>query len=107
VTVNVTPEMIAQFEAKRKADLAEQQRLDADYKAMVQAEKQRAEEFWAKKRSNLRTVTTKKEHQCDCGATIPVGTQVKVSTAKAVYGTNVGLKTVYHCNKCRPITEAS
>jgi len=33
VTVNVTPEMIAQFEAKRKADLAEQQRLDADYKA--------------------------------------------------------------------------
>jgi hypothetical protein len=107
VTVNVTPEMIAQFEAKRKADLAEQQRLDADYKAMVQAEKQRAEEFWAKKRSNLRTVTTKKEHQCDCGATIPAGTQAQVSTAKAVYGTNVGLKTVYHCNKCRPITEVS
>lgn len=76
MTINVTPEMIAQFEAKRKADLAEQQRLDADYKAMVQAEKQRAEAYWQSKQNGKPHTAKRAEHPCEhCKGTIHIGEQ--------------------------------
>ena len=104
---DLTPEKIALFEAERKAEHAKQQQLDAEYTATIQKEKQRAEQYWQNKRSNLPTGNPRTDQKCgDCGATIPAHTPAKYSIGKTVYGSNVGLKRVYHCQKCIPIKEA-
>jgi hypothetical protein len=110
VTVNVTPEKLAQFEAKRKADLAEQQRLDADYKAMVQAEKQRAEAYWESKRNGKPHTAKHVEHPCEvCNGTIHIGEQYRCRTVTvnvSRQGWTPKQRTVYRHVKCPQKTEA-
>ena len=99
MVVNVTPEMIAKFEAQRKQKIADYQKITEQLKQ----EKLEREAFYQQKKDNLDTVTTLKEHQCvECGAVIPAGMQVKRAIQKCVYGTNWGFETVYYCNACRP-----
>jgi len=100
---DLTPEMIAKFEAKRKADLEKLQQQDTE----LQAEKERAEAYWQNKQNSLPVGNPKTEQKCSCGTIIPAHTPSKYSVKKTVYGSNVGFKRVYHCQTCRPITEVS
>jgi hypothetical protein len=107
MTVHVTPEMIQKFEAERKAKLAIIQQQNQKQDQEIQAEKARAEAFWNNKKQNLPVGTPQTDQKCgDCNATIPAGTPAKYAKRQAVYGSDTGLKRVYLCNKCMPLTEA-
>jgi hypothetical protein len=89
-------QMLADYKTRQ----AQLQQKDAE----LQAEKARAEAYWNNKKASLPVGTPQTDQKCgDCGATIPAHTPAKYSTAQAVYGTNIGLKRIYHCNNCRPL----
>jgi hypothetical protein len=107
---DLTPEMIAKFEAKRKADLAKQQRLDTDYKAMIRQEKQRAEAYWQNKQNSKIHTAKNTEHPCEnCKGTIHIGEQYRSRTVTvnvSRQGWTPQQRTVYRHVKCPTKTEA-
>ncbi len=107
MVVHLSPEQEAQLLADYHAKQAERLKKEREHQAWVQSQKSEREAFWMQKRASLPVGKPQTDQTCgDCGTTIPAHTQAKYAKREAVYGSNKGLKRVYLCNKCVPITEA-
>ena len=100
MVVNVTPEMIARFEADRKAKLAV---IQAE-QAQKDLEKQKKQEYFQKyyERQNA-THTARVEHPCeDCNGTIRKGEKMKMRTDTMGFGWPEGVHrmTFYRHERC-------
>jgi hypothetical protein len=90
--------------ADYKAQQAEKQRLDADYKAMIRQEKQRAEAHWQSIRNGKIHTAKHTEHPCEnCKGTIHIGEQYRsrvVTVNVSRQGWTPQQRTVYRHVKC-------
>ena len=103
---DLTPEMIAKFEAKRKADLEKLQQQDTE----LQAEKERAEAYWQNKQNSKIHTAKNTERPCEkCNGIIHIGEQYRsrvVTVNVSRQGWTPQQRTVYRHVKCPIKTEA-
>jgi hypothetical protein len=106
LTANVSPELVAKFEAQRKARLAELQKQDEE----IQAEKARAEAYWQNKQNSKIHTAKNVEHPCEnCKEAIHIGEQYRsriVTVNVSRQGWTPQQRTVYRHVKCPTKTEA-
>jgi hypothetical protein len=107
---DLTPEMITRFEIERKANLAKLQKQNADYKATVKNEKERAEAHWKNKQNSKPKTAKHVEHPCEqCNGTIHIGEQYRsriVTVNVSRQGWTPQQRTMYRHVKCPTKQEA-
>jgi uncharacterized protein with PIN domain len=102
----VSPEQIALFEAKRKAEQAQTKAEYEKYTTFIQQQKTQNDTYWAAKQANLKIATPQTEQTCPlCNGKIPAFTRAKYAVKQATSSSGFGLKRVYYCVNCRPLNK--